>query len=125
MSYKEELAKRSAAKSKAKTQQTQQREATVSKMASRATELVKHIQAQARDFGLVIKQQQARILINHSNTHNVIRIDADVDKFLVATDAPPSKAKPMWEPLKGSTKTLRTYDEIDAYIVNFLEQYEG
>jgi uncharacterized protein (DUF4415 family) len=123
MSYKEELEKRRTAQDADKERKRSETQARVAEMVSRATELRQHIEAEGHDIGLVVKQQQARINVKHPKSPDTIRIDADIEGYNVATEAPPKpRGMPAPTVVRGSEKRLATLKEIDEYVLEYLER---
>jgi hypothetical protein len=116
MSYKDELEKRRRARQEQSARTDAAAQARIAKRLSRAQEVLQHIEAQkVRELGVVIENRDARIILRHSATPAVLRIDVDVDKYEAAVDSNSIKSAP-------SRKTLHNLDDVDVYILDFLEK---
>jgi hypothetical protein len=120
MSYKKELEERKAAQNAAAQELSAQQQQAIARMTARAQELREHIEVEAEDLGLVIKQANARLQLSHPNSSNVITIDSDVDKYIIHVQTP-QKGSDFLNVASKQTIVL-SVDDVDKYLLDFLEQ---
>jgi hypothetical protein len=123
MSYKDGLQKRKRARKAADAEGDAQTQVTRGRMTVRAKELVQHLKEhRAHDVGAIIRLDGTRILITHGNSPIAVRIDVGADNYGVVTEAPTARHVPAPVPIPSSIKTLASWNEIDAYLLEFLKR---
>jgi hypothetical protein len=123
MSYKDELQKRKRARKAIDAEGPAQTQVTPMRTTIRAKELVQHLKAhRTHDVGAIIRLEGTRILITHGNSPITVRIDVGADNYRVVTEAPTARHVPAPVPIPGSIKTLASWNEIDAYLLDFLKR---
>jgi hypothetical protein len=124
MSYEEELEKWRAAKQADAAKKTAGINESLATMHRRAGELFTHIEGQdIRAQGFTSVNNGAQISLRHEASQHVIQIDADIDAYNVAIIAPASQGRPI--PQSISNKRVRSVEEVDRYILDFIKAQES
>jgi hypothetical protein len=126
MSYKDELEKRKVDRQAAAKREADFRQQTVDKIEARATELRQHIEANgAHELGVVLRQEGARILLQHSNSNDIVCVDTDVGSYRLMIIVEKG-SKPFADPVRdSSSRVVQTIGEVDNYILDFLNRIDA
>jgi hypothetical protein len=123
-SYEEDLEKWRATKQADAAKKAAGMNVSVAAMHRRAGELFTHIEARGiRAHGFTSANQGAQIVLRHEASQHIIQIDADVDAYNLSTIAPASQSKPI--PQASSSKRVRSIQDVDLYILDFIKAQES
>ncbi len=127
MSFRKELEKRRAAKKEIAEREAKQRQHAQNQMEDRADELLEHIEAEgAHSLGIIIKKEDTRILLQHPNSPNAVRVDVDVNTYSLDIVSPTPKDRPFSDTVPGAPHmSVKSLKQVDAYILDFLESIDA
>jgi hypothetical protein len=122
MSFKEELERRKAQKVQAAQQQADQQQVAIAKIESRAAEVAQHLKRKAEGMdGLDIHHDGARVTISHKKSQERVFIDANTARYDLFRDEPRRDGEPP-QTVRDSRRRVETLDDIDLYVLEFLER---
>jgi hypothetical protein len=122
MSFKQELERRKARKEQAAQQQADQQQMAIAQIEKRAADVAQHLKKRAEGIDdLDIRHEGARVTISHKKSPERIFIDANTARYDVFSEEPRGEGG-LAQTVRDSRKRVEALDEIDLYVLDFLER---